>query len=202
MAAEKVSRRIRYYMDQREIDIYKLASLTGLDIEFLDTMLETDILPPLGPLMKIARALGVRLGTFLDDQDSKDPFIVKKAQRNSEINVPAEKGKAESLRFHRGGENIYPKEIEEFLYRMDGISDVQVAAVPSKKYGEEVGAFVIPKQGEDIQESDVRDFCRGKISRYKIPGYVGFVDSFPMTASGKIQKFKLSESAKEFWPEA
>ena len=102
----------------------------------------------------------------------------------------------------RGGENIYPKEIEEFLYRMDGISDVQVAAVPTKKYGEEVGAFVIPKQGADIQESDVRDFCRGKISRYKIPRYVAFVDSFPMTASGKIQKFKLSESAKEFWPEA
>ncbi|MCF8045390.1 MAG: AMP-binding protein, partial [Desulfarculaceae bacterium] len=102
----------------------------------------------------------------------------------------------------RGGENIYPKEIEEFLYRMDGISDVQVAAVPSKKYGEEVGAFVIPKQGTDIQESDVRDFCRGKISRYKIPGYVAFVDSFPMTASGKIQKYKLSETAKELWPQA
>ena len=114
MAAEKVSRRIRYYMDQRKIDIDKLASLTGLDREFLDTMLDADLLPPLGPLMKIARALGVRLGTFLDDQDSKDPFIVKKAQRNSDINVPAEKGKADSLRFHSLGRGKKDRHMEPF----------------------------------------------------------------------------------------
>lgn len=99
----------------------------------------------------------------------------------------------------RGGENIYPREIEEFLYRMDGIQDVQVAAVPSEKYGEEVGAFIIPKQGAQIEESDIKDFCRGKISRYKIPKYVTFVDKYPMTASGKIQKFKLTEMSTEIW---
>ena len=101
----------------------------------------------------------------------------------------------------RGGENIYPKEIEEFLYRMDDILDVQVAAVPSEKYGEEVGAFIILKEGADLEPSDVSDFCRGKISRYKIPRYVHFIDEYPMTASGKIQKYKLSEMSVDIWPD-
>ena len=93
----------------------------------------------------------------------------------------------------RGGENVYPREIEEFLYHMPGISDVQVAAVPSKKYGEEVGAFIILKEGVKMEPEDVRDFCKGKIARYKTPKYVFFVDEFPLTGSGKIQKFKLKE---------
>ncbi len=93
----------------------------------------------------------------------------------------------------RGGENVYPREIEEFLYHMPGIKDVQVAAVPSKKYGEEVGAFIILHEGVKIETEDVRDFCKGKISRYKIPKYVFFIDEFPMTGSGKIQKYKLKE---------
>jgi fatty-acyl-CoA synthase len=101
----------------------------------------------------------------------------------------------------RGGENIYPREIEEFLIRMDGIRDVQVAAVPSEKYGEEVGAFIIPKEGVDLQPSDVVDFCRGKISRYKIPRYVHFLTEYPMTASGKIQKYKLTEMSEQIWPD-
>ncbi|SDU43107.1 AMP-binding protein [Desulfobacula phenolica] len=101
----------------------------------------------------------------------------------------------------RGGENIYPREIEEFLYRMDEIKDIQVAAVPSKKYGEEVGAFIVLKEDANIDESDVKDFCRGKIARFKIPRYVHFVDSYPMTASGKIQKFKLSELSEQIWPD-
>jgi len=102
----------------------------------------------------------------------------------------------------RGGENVSPREIEEFIYRMDGVADVQVAGVPSKKYGEEVGAFVIPKKGYDLTESDIKDFCRGKISRYKIPKYVIFVDSFPLTASGKVQKFKLREMSTDMFPDA
>lgn len=101
----------------------------------------------------------------------------------------------------RGGENIYPREIEEFLYRMDGIRDIQVTAVPSEKYGEEVGAFVILNEGANLEPSDIQDFCRGKISRYKIPRYVHFIDQYPMTASGKIQKYKLTEMSEEIWPE-
>lgn len=93
----------------------------------------------------------------------------------------------------RGGENIYPREIEEFLYQIPEIKDCQVAGVPSKKYGEAVGAFIILHEGTKLEESDVRDFCKGKIAHYKIPKYIFFVDEFPMTGSGKIQKFKLKE---------
>lgn len=100
----------------------------------------------------------------------------------------------------RGGENVYPREIEEFLYGMDGIVDVQVAGVPSKKYGEEVGAFVVKKAGSDLTAEDIQDYCRGKISRYKIPGHIAFVDAYPMTASGKVQKYKLREMSVELFP--
>jgi len=97
----------------------------------------------------------------------------------------------------RGGENIYPREIEEFLYQMPEIKDVQVAGVPSPKYGEEVGAFIILHEGKNLSEEDVKDFCRGKIARFKIPKYIFFMKEFPMTASGKIQKYKLRELSVE-----
>jgi fatty-acyl-CoA synthase len=97
----------------------------------------------------------------------------------------------------RGGENIYPREIEEFLYHLEGVKDVQVAAVPSSKYGEEVGAFIILRENAELTEEDVRDFCRGKIARHKIPKYVFFLETFPMTGSGKIQKFKLRDMSLE-----
>jgi fatty-acyl-CoA synthase len=100
----------------------------------------------------------------------------------------------------RGGENIYPREIEEFLYQLEGVVDVQVVGVPSKKYGEEVGAFVIKKSDSDLTGQDIRDFCRGRISRYKIPKHVAFVDAYPMTASGKIQKYKLQELSVDTFP--
>lgn len=99
----------------------------------------------------------------------------------------------------RGGENIYPREIEEFLYNLEGVQDVQVVGVPSRKYGEEVGAFVILKEGYKYAPEDVRDYCRGKIARYKTPKYVAFVDEYPMTASGKVQKYKLREMSAEMF---
>lgn len=93
----------------------------------------------------------------------------------------------------RGGENIYPREIENFIFKMDGVEGVEVSAIPSPKYGEEVGAFIKLKKGVTMSEEDVTTFCRGQISRYKIPRYIFFVDGFPMTASGKIQKYRLKE---------
>ncbi|RAK18419.1 fatty-acyl-CoA synthase [Anoxybacillus vitaminiphilus] len=97
----------------------------------------------------------------------------------------------------RGGENIYPREIEEFLYKHPKILDVQVVGVPDEKYGEEVMAWIILKEGETATAEEIREFCKGKISRHKIPRYIQFTKSYPMTASGKIQKFKLREQAKE-----
>jgi fatty-acyl-CoA synthase len=102
----------------------------------------------------------------------------------------------------RGGENIYPREIEEFILGMEGVQDVQVVGVPSRKYGEEVGAFIILKPGADLEAEDVRDRCRGQISRYKIPKYIHFARSYPLIASGKIQKFLLRENAEKLWPDA
>jgi fatty-acyl-CoA synthase len=97
----------------------------------------------------------------------------------------------------RGGENIYPREIEEFLYTMPGVKDVQVVGVPDAKYGEVVGAFVMLAEGADLTEGDVQEFCRARMARYKAPKHVFFVDSYPMTASGKIQKYLLRDMAKE-----
>ena len=97
----------------------------------------------------------------------------------------------------RGGENIYPREIEEFLFTMPGVEDAQVVGVPDAKYGEVVGAFVRLKAGADVTEGDVQEFARARMARYKAPKYVFFVAEYPMTASGKIQKYKLREMATE-----
>ncbi|MBM7584130.1 fatty-acyl-CoA synthase [Bacillus pakistanensis] len=97
----------------------------------------------------------------------------------------------------RGGENIYPREIEEFLYSHPKILDVQVLGVPDEVFGEEVVAWIILKEGQSLSTEEIRDYCKGKISRHKIPRYIEFTDSYPMTASGKIQKFKLREKTQE-----
>jgi fatty-acyl-CoA synthase len=97
----------------------------------------------------------------------------------------------------RGGENIYPREIEEFLYRHPKVLDVQVVGIPDSVYGEEVMAWIILKDGETATAEEIKEYCRGKISKHKIPRYLEFTESYPMTASGKIQKFKLREQAME-----
>jgi fatty-acyl-CoA synthase len=103
----------------------------------------------------------------------------------------------------RGGENIYPREIEELLYTHPHVADSQVVGVPSRKYGEEVTAFVIPRAGAPRDAQALKDFVRGNMSRHKVPSHVFFIDAFPMTASGKIQKYKLREQAAELiGPEA
>jgi fatty-acyl-CoA synthase len=95
----------------------------------------------------------------------------------------------------RGGENVYPREIEEFLYSHPEIRDVQVVGVPDERYGEEIAAFVVARGAGGLDAEAVREFCRGRIAHYKIPRYVIAVDEFPMTVTGKIQKFKLREHA-------
>ena len=97
----------------------------------------------------------------------------------------------------RGGENIYPREIEEFLYRHPKIVDVQVVGVPDEKYGEALCAWIILREGESLTEDEVRAFCQGQIAHYKIPAYIRFTDSFPMTVTGKIQKFQIRERMKQ-----
>ncbi|MCY8543433.1 AMP-binding protein [Bacillus haynesii] len=97
----------------------------------------------------------------------------------------------------RGGENIYPREIEEFLYKHPNILDVQIVGVPDETFGEEVSAWIKLKSGVSMTAEELKAYCKGKIARYKIPRYIAFVEEFPMTASGKVQKFKLREQALE-----
>jgi fatty-acyl-CoA synthase len=97
----------------------------------------------------------------------------------------------------RGGENVYPREIEEFLYTHPDVADVAVIGVPDEKYGEEIMAWVQLREGADSSGDDLKDFCKGKIAHYKVPRYVKLVDEFPMTITGKVQKFKMRDQAIE-----
>ncbi len=101
----------------------------------------------------------------------------------------------------RGGENIYPREIEEFLYTHECVADVQVVGIPCEKFGEEIVAWVQLHQGDEISEDDLKEYCKGKIAHFKVPRFIKFVDEFPMTISGKVQKFKMRDiSVEEFCP--
>ena len=93
----------------------------------------------------------------------------------------------------RGGENVYPREIEEFLYTNPKVADVQVIGVPDQRFGEEIMAWVMLRAGQDASEDEIRDFCRGRIAHYKVPRYVKFVSEFPMTVTGKIQKYVMRD---------
>jgi fatty-acyl-CoA synthase len=95
----------------------------------------------------------------------------------------------------RGGENVYPREVEEYLYTHPAVLDVQVIGVPSEKYGEEVMAWVKVRPGMDATGDELVHFCRGRIATFKIPGFWKFVDEFPTTVTGKVQKFKMRETA-------
>jgi fatty-acyl-CoA synthase len=97
----------------------------------------------------------------------------------------------------RGGENVYPREIEEYLFTHPDVLDVQVIGVPDERYGEEVFAYVKQRAGADVDEEELREYCRGRIAHYKVPRYVRTIDEFPMTVTGKVQKYALRERAIE-----
>ena len=97
----------------------------------------------------------------------------------------------------RGGENIYPREIEEFLLTHPAVRDVQIVGVPDEKYGEQISAWVIPKTPGGITPEEVRAFCKENLAHYKVPAYVEIVDGYPLTVTGKVQKFRLREIAVE-----
>ncbi len=97
----------------------------------------------------------------------------------------------------RGGENIFPREIEEFLFTHPKIEDVQVIGVPDPKYGEEVCAWIKLHSGEEMTAGELRAFCQDQITHFKIPRYIKFVDDFPMTVTGKVQKYLMREAMAE-----
>jgi fatty-acyl-CoA synthase len=95
----------------------------------------------------------------------------------------------------RGGENVYPREVEEFLYQHPAVADVQVVGVPDARYGEELCAWVRLREGRQVTGDELRDWCRGQIASFKVPRYWRFVEEFPMTVTGKVQKFKMREAS-------
>jgi fatty-acyl-CoA synthase len=97
----------------------------------------------------------------------------------------------------RGGENIYPREIEEFLYTNPKVEQAEVVGVPDPKFGEEVAAWIKLHEGSSASEEEIREFCKGKLAHFKIPRYICFVDEFPMTVTGKVQKFVIRERMAE-----
>ena len=174
MQTGKVSQRITYFMEKRDLDLQNLSQLTGLDTAFLETMLKDNVYPPLGPLMKIARALGVRLGTFLDDQDSTDPFIVRRADRESEISVLGGKGKPTALKFYSLGRGKVDRHMEPFFVEI--LPESAKEKTLSSHEGEE---FIVVEKGciEIIYGKETYQLNQGDSVYYNsvVPHYVSCV---------------------------
>jgi len=146
------------------------------------------------------RGYSVMLGYWEDDEKTRDAIDRAGWMHTGDLAVMDDEGYVTIVGRNkdmiiRGGENIYPREIEEFLYGNPKVSDVQVIGVPDKKYGEEIMAWVKLREGEEATGEELRQFCSGKIAHFKIPRYFKFVDDFPMTVTGKIQKFVMREES-------
>lgn len=174
---------------------------TGVEVKIIDPAtgekVETDV-----PGELCTRGYHVMKGYYKNVEATKDAIDPEGWLHTGDIAVEDEDGYiAITGRIKdmviRGGENIYPREIEEFLYQHASVLDVQVVGVPDPKYGEELMAWVILKEGEQLNAEELKAYCTGKISRHKIPRYIEFTKEYPMTASGKIQKFKLRELSVE-----
>jgi fatty-acyl-CoA synthase len=149
-----------------------------------------------------ARGYLVMLGYWEDEEATRDVIDAARWMHTGDLATMDDDGYVNIVGRIKdmiicGGENIYPREIEEFLYSHPAIVDVQVIGIPDPKFGEAVCAWIIKRQGAELNGKGVKDFCRGQIARFKVPRYVRFVDSFPMTISGKIQKYKMRETEIE-----
>ncbi|MDR5737136.1 AMP-binding protein [Caballeronia sp. LZ016] len=164
--------------------------------------LEVKIVDPLGEIVPVGetgelctRGYSVMRGYWGDDEKTREAIIDGWMHTGDLATIDAEGycnivGRLKDMVI-RGGENVYPREIEEFLFRHPKIQSVQVFGVPDEKYGEEVCAWVVVRPGEVASEDDIRAFCQGQIAHYKIPRYIRFVDELPMTVTGKAQKFVM-----------
>ncbi len=150
----------------------------------------------------LARGYVVMQGYWNDPERTADAIDAQRWMHTGDLATMDEQGYVRIVgrikdMVIRGGENVYPREIEEFLYTHPSVADVQVIGVPDERYGEELMAWIIPRPGASLTEDEIKQFCKGQIAHYKIPRYVKFVDSFPMTVTGKVQKFKMREVATE-----
>jgi fatty-acyl-CoA synthase len=169
-----------------------------IEVKIVDA--EGRIVPRGTPGELLTRGYSVMLGYWNDAERTQDAIDPARWMRTGDLaTIDADGycnivGRIKDMVI-RGGENIYPREIEEFLYRHPKIQDVQVIGVPDPRYGEELCAWVRLRDGERSTAEEIRAFCQGQIAHYKIPRYVKFVDAFPMTVTGKIQKFLMREES-------
>jgi fatty-acyl-CoA synthase len=157
-------------------------------------------LPPGEPGELCTRGYSVMLGYWEDEERTREAIDAGRWMHTGDMATMDEEGYVNIVgrikdMIIRGGENVYPREIEEFLYTHPAIADVQVIGVPDERYGEELMAWVIPREAEALDEESVRAFCEGRIARHKVPRYVKIVDAFPMTVTGKVQKYKMRDEA-------
>jgi fatty-acyl-CoA synthase len=171
--------------------------LPHLECKIVDP--ETGVIVPRGtPGELCTRGYAVMLGYWNDDAATADAVDTARWMHTGDLAVMNDEGYVSITgrikdMIIRGGENIYPREIEEFLHTHEKISDVQVIGVPDHKYGEEVCAWILLREGVTATAEEFREYCRGQIATYKIPRYVRFTSEFPMTVTGKVQKFKMRE---------
>ena len=161
---------------------------------------EGHIVPPGTPGELCTRGYSVMLGYWNDAERTAEAIDRARWMHTGDLATLDEEGYCNIVgrlkdMVIRGGENVYPREVEEFLYRHKKIADVQVVGVPDTKYGEELCAWVKLRPGEQATAEEIRDFCRGQIAHYKIPRYIRFVDAFPMTVTGKVQKFMMRDQS-------
>jgi fatty-acyl-CoA synthase len=145
---------------------------------------------------------GVMLGYWADPDKTAEAIDAEGFMHTGDLAVMDEEGYLSIVgrskdMVIRGGENVYPREVEEFLYTHPEVVDVQVIGVPDARFGEELCAWVKVAEGSALQPEQLREWCRGKLAHYKVPRYVRFTDEFPMTITGKVQKFKMRETSVE-----
>ena len=171
--------------------------LPHVEVKIIDE--STGLVLPVGQAGELCtRGYSVMLGYWNDEEKTKETIDNARWLHSGDIAVMDDEGFISIVgrikdMIIRGGENIYPREIEEFLYTHPNVSDVQVIGVPSERFGEEVMAWVKPKEGEELTADELTAFCKGQIAHYKVPKYFKFTEEFPMTVTGKVRKVEMRE---------
>jgi len=188
-----------------EDPIEKRVETVGRAVPWIEIKLVDDEgrVVPIGEKGEVCtRGYSVMLGYWNDEEQTRETIDEARWLHSGDLGVMDEEGYLRIVgrikdMIIRGGENIYPREVEEFLYTHPKIKEVQVFGVPDARMGEEVCAWIQIEEGETLTDEDVKSFCKGQITHFKIPKYIRFVDEYPMTVTGKIQKFKMSEMMAE-----
>jgi fatty-acyl-CoA synthase len=171
-----------------------------LEVKIVDA--EGRVVPRGMPGELCTRGYSVMLGYWDDPERSAQAIDAARWMHTGDLAVLDQEGYCNIVgrikdMVIRGGENVYPREIEEYLYRHPKIQDVQVFGVPDPRFGEEICAWIKPRPDQTLTEEEVRDFCRDQIAHYKVPRYIRFVDAFPMTVTGKVQKYLMRQAMQE-----